>query len=92
MEAVLFKLNGLISRERLGPNKMYWMPDDLKVVRLAKLLLLREQELAEPEPPKHSTAWYFWPNTTSCDAAKKALYDALPTLLNAWLNQKGEKR
>jgi hypothetical protein len=90
MREVLEKLRGLITREQQGPDQGDWAPEDLKVVRLSKLLFEREKTLAKPEPPRGTIGWYFHNPGEGAEEASEALYAALPTLLYAWLKDRNK--
>jgi len=61
-----------------------WKVTPGAVEKLIDLLLVREQELAVPRPPRGTMGYYFWNPDASATKARAALYEALPELLHCW--------
>jgi hypothetical protein len=87
MKKLLDDIRGLLAEHAVENG-----PDDLaarhgRVRGLVDLMFKRGAELAQPEPPRHSTDWFFHPafSDVTPAAARKALVDVAPALLEAWV-------
>ena len=90
-DEIMAAIQGLIKREKEGSDALDWVPDDQRVHKLVDLMLKREKVMSLPEPPRGTISRYFFNPSEDSRETARALHDALPTLLDAWVKSRGMK-